>query len=95
VVVSFVIGVGALLSSGANAAPLSVSPSMLPDNAVENVRMVCDEFGRCSRTRSGRRVIIQQGYGGSYNYVPRERYIERRDITMEATITTVRASASA
>src|SRR6267142_463448 len=48
VVISLAIGVGALLSSGANAAPLSVSPSMLPD------------------------------YGGSYNYVPRERYIERR-----------------
>jgi hypothetical protein len=34
--------------------------------------------GQCYRTRGSRRVIIQQEYGNSYNYVPRERYIERR-----------------
>src|SRR5882757_4238997 len=73
VVISFAIGVGALLSSGANAAPLSVSPSVLPDNGVENVRLVCDEFGRCYRARGERRVVIQQGYDDSYNYAPRER----------------------
>src|SRR6267142_6052985 len=81
VVISLAIGVGALLSSGANAAPLSVSPSVLPDNGVENVRSVCDEYGRCYRTRGGRRVVIEQEYGDSYNaynYAPRERYIERR-----------------
>src|SRR4030081_233695 len=78
VVISFAIGVGALLSSGANAAPLSVSPSVLPDSAVENVRLVCDDYGRCFRTRGGRRVVIQPDYGDSYNYAPRERYIERR-----------------
>jgi hypothetical protein len=72
------IGVGALLSTVANAAPLSVSPSMLPDNGVENVRLVCDEYGRCYRTRGGPRVVIQQGYDDSYSYGPRERYIERR-----------------
>jgi hypothetical protein len=78
VVISLAIGVGALLSSGANAAPLSVSPSVLPDNGVENVRLVCDDYGRCYRTRGGRRVVIQQDYGDSYDYAPRERYIERR-----------------
>jgi hypothetical protein len=71
-------GVGAMLSSGAIAAPLSPIPSVLPDNGIENVRLVCDEYGQCYRTRGGRRVIIQQEYGNSYNYVPRERYIERR-----------------
>lgn len=76
--ISLAIGAGALLSSGANAAPLAVSPSMLPDNGVENVRLVCDDYGRCYRTRGGRRVVIQQGYDDSYNYVPRDRYIERR-----------------
>jgi hypothetical protein len=50
---------------------------MLPDNGIENVRMVCDESGRCYRTRGGQRVIIQRDYD-SYNYAPRERYIERR-----------------
>lgn len=77
-VVSLAIGAGALLSSGANAAPLSISPSVVPDNGIENVRLVCDDYGRCYRSRSGRRVVIQQDYGDSYNYVPRERYIERR-----------------
>jgi hypothetical protein len=77
-IVSLAIGAGALLSSGANAAPLSISPSVLPDNGIENVRLVCDDYGRCYRTRGGRRVVIQQDYGDSYNYVPRERYIERR-----------------
>jgi len=78
VAICLAIGVGALLSTGANAAPLSVSPSMLPNNGVENVRLVCDEYGRCYRTRGGRRVVIQQGYDDSYSYAPRERYIERR-----------------
>lgn len=77
-VVSLAIGAGALLSSGANAVPLSISPSVLPDNGIENVRLMCDEYGRCYRTRGGRRVVIQQDYGDSYNYAPRERYIERR-----------------
>jgi hypothetical protein len=76
-VVSLAIGAGALLSSGANAAPLSSGPSVLPDNGIENVRLVCDDYGRCYRTRGGRRVVIQQGYD-SYDYAPRERYIERR-----------------
>jgi hypothetical protein len=76
--VSVVIGAGALLSSGGNAAPLAISPSMQPDTAIEQVRLVCDDYGRCYRTRGGRRVVIQQDYGDSYNYVPRERYVERR-----------------
>ena len=71
-------GAGALFASGANAAPLSVNPSMLLDNGIENVRLVCNDYGRCYRTRGGRRVVIQQYYGDSYNYVPRERYVERR-----------------
>lgn len=77
-VISFAFGAGALLSSGANAAPLTVSPVAVPDNGIENVRMVCDDYGRCYRTRGGRRIVIHQDYGDSYNYVPRERYIERR-----------------
>ena len=45
---------------------------------VEQVRLVCDDSGRCYQSRGSRRVVIQQGYGDSYNYAPRERYIERR-----------------
>ena len=77
-VISLALGVGAMFSSGTIAAPLSPIPSVLPDKGIENVRLVCDEYGQCYRTRGGRRVVIQQEYGNSYNYIPRERYIERR-----------------
>lgn len=56
---------------------------------VENVRMVCNEFGRCWREPSRRTVIIEDSYnapreryieapGERYIEAPRERYIERR-----------------
>jgi hypothetical protein len=78
VVMSLALGAGALLAPAATAAPLSSGAMMFPDSAIENVRLVCDEYGRCYRTRGGRRVVIQQEYGDSYNYVPRDQYIERR-----------------
>ena len=67
----------ALCASAASAAPLSNGVSVMPNNGIENVRMVCDDMGRCYRTR-GRRVVIERDYNDSYNYAPRERYIERR-----------------
>jgi len=39
---------------------------VLSDNSIENVRLVCDQYGQCYRTRGGRRVIVQGGYGGGY-----------------------------
>ena len=77
-VISLAIGVGAIVSTGASAAPLSVVPLVRPDGGIENVRLVCDEYRRCYRTHDSRRVVVQQPYGDSYDYVPRERYIERR-----------------
>jgi hypothetical protein len=78
-IVSLAIGASALFASSANAAPLSNGLAVMPDSNIENVRMVCDESGRCYRTRGGRRVIVEREYGDSYNYyAPRERYIERR-----------------
>jgi hypothetical protein len=74
---SFAIGIGAMLASGASAAPLSAGLSISPDNGIENVRLVCDDSGRCYRTQGGRRVVVERNYD-SYNYAPRERYIERR-----------------
>jgi hypothetical protein len=76
-VAALAIGIGAMFASGASAAPLSADRSIVPDNGIENVRLVCDAAGRCYRTRGGQRVIVQPGYD-SYNYAPRERYIERR-----------------
>ncbi|WP_343213063.1 hypothetical protein [Afipia sp. P52-10] len=48
--------------SPVNAAPLMpTSPAI--DNGVENVRLVCNEWGRCWRERGPR-----YGYRGSYGY---------------------------
>jgi len=68
------VGASALFVTAASAAPLSNGITTLPDSNVEQVRMVCDENGRCWRQRDERRVIIRD----SYNYAPRERYYERR-----------------
>ena len=70
-------GASALLVTAASAAPLSADVSVAPESHIQNVRMVCDEGGRCWRERGERRVIIREG-GDSYGYAPRERYIERR-----------------
>ncbi|WP_027569001.1 hypothetical protein [Bradyrhizobium sp. URHA0013] len=66
-----------LLVTAAAAAPLSPNLSAAPDSNVQNVRMVCNEDGRCWRERGERHVIIRDGRD-SYGYAPRERYIERR-----------------
>ena len=66
-VISLALGAGAIFASpAADAAPLTKGVSMLPNGNVENVRLVCDQVGRCYRTRGGRRVI----YGNSYGYAP-------------------------
>src|SRR6266436_9149700 len=71
IVISLALGAGAIFgSTGADAAPLTKGLAMLPDSSIENVRLVCDQFGQCYRTRGGRRVIIQREYGDSYGYAP-------------------------
>jgi len=75
--ISLAVGATALFTSVASAAPLSADVSVVPPSNVQNVRMVCNENGRCWRERSERRVIIREP-GESYGYAPRERYIERR-----------------
>ena len=72
--IALLAGVGALAVAGS--AKASDFYMTNPD-LVQQVRLVCDDAGRCYRTRGGRRVVIQE-YGNSYNYAPRERYIERR-----------------
>ena len=73
--IAFAAAAGALFTTAAGAAPLTASQSIGPDSNIQNVRMVCNEDGRCWRQRD-RRVIIRDSYG--YD-APRERYIERRD----------------
>jgi hypothetical protein len=66
---------GALCAgSAANATDIYSSREYSNSDLVQQVRLVCNEDGQCYRTRGGSRVIVQD----SYNYAPRERYIERR-----------------
>jgi hypothetical protein len=74
VIILLALGAGASFVTSASAAPLSSGLAVIPDNGFENVRMVCNEDGRCWRERGARRVIVEDSYG----YAPRERYIERR-----------------
>lgn len=73
-------GAGVLFADSASAAGVFTKATYLGVNQpnVEQVRLVCDDTGRCYRSRGSRRVVIQQGYSDSYNYAPREQYIERR-----------------
>jgi hypothetical protein len=76
--ISLAVGATALFTSVASAAPLSADVSVVPPSNVQNVRMVCNENGRCWRERGEGRVIIGEPRE-SYGYAPRERYIERRE----------------
>jgi hypothetical protein len=73
-VVALLSGAGALIAYGANASDIYTSNEYANTQLVHQVRLVCDESGRCYRSQGGRRVIVEE----SYNYAPRERYIERR-----------------
>ena len=75
--ISLAVGASALFMTAASAAPLSADVSVRQESNIQNVRMVCDDNGRCWRERSERRVITRES-GDSYGYAPRERYIERR-----------------
>ena len=76
--ITLAVGASALFMAGASAAPLTNGVTTLPEGSVQNVRMVCNENGRCWRQRGDRRVIIRESRD-SYGYdAPRERYIERR-----------------
>lgn len=71
--VSLMAGAGALFVTAASAAPFSTGVTAMPDSNIEQVRMVCNEYGRCWRERGQRRVIIRESYG----YAPRDRYYGR------------------
>jgi hypothetical protein len=75
--ISLAVAASALFTTAASAAPLAANPSAASESNIQNVRMICNEDGRCWRERSERRVIIREP-GDAYGYAPRERYIERR-----------------
>src|ERR1700716_2611747 len=75
IAISLAVGASALFATAATAAPLTANQPVAPDTNIQNVRMVCNEDGRCWRERRDRRVIVRDSYG--YD-APRDRYIERR-----------------
>lgn len=75
--IALLAGAAALSAGSAKASDIYVSDGYANPDLVQQVRLVCDQSGNCYRTRGGRRVVVQE-YGDSYNYAPRERYIERR-----------------
>jgi hypothetical protein len=74
--ITLAVGVSALFATAATAAPLSNGLTILPDSNVEQVRMVCNEYGRCWRERSERRVIVRESYGYDRGYERRRGYDE-------------------
>jgi hypothetical protein len=73
IAIGLLAGAGALLTGSANASDIYTSSEYTNSDLIQQVRMVCDDNGRCYRTR-GSRAIVRD----SYAYAPRERYIERR-----------------
>ena len=68
-------GASTLFVGSANATDIYTSSEYSnPALLAQPVRMVCDDNGRCYRTRGSSRVVVRD----SYNYAPRERYIEQR-----------------
>lgn len=74
--IALLAGASALSVGSAKASDVYISEGYAYPDLVQQVRTVCDEDGRCYRTRGSKRVIIRD----SYNYYePRERYYERRN----------------
>ena len=73
IAIGLLAGAGALLAGSAYASDVTTSSEFTNSDLIQQVRMVCDDSGRCYRSRESR-VIVRD----SYNYAPRERYIERR-----------------
>lgn len=59
---------GAFLATSASAAPLiSLTSAVTPASLTENVRLVCNEYGRCYRSRG---YAARRYYRNSYGYQP-------------------------
>jgi len=65
--ISLIVGAAAMMGSSVQALPIAPDTSVATVGArTEQVRLVCNEWGRCWRTRSPR-VVVQPGYS-SYDY---------------------------
>src|ERR1700733_13769942 len=87
--ISLAVGASALFMTAASAAPLSADVSVVPESNVQNVRMVCNENGRCWRQRDERPVIIRErddscAYASRGGDVGRRGYDEARCVGFRA-----------
>ncbi len=73
--IALLAGVGALSVGSAKASDFYTTSEYANPDLVQQVRLICDDYGRCYRSRGGSRVIIRDSYN---SYEPRDRYIERR-----------------
>ena len=74
IAIGLLAGAGALLAGSAHATDVYTESEHSNSDLIQQVRMVCDDNGRCYRTRGSSRVVVRD----SYAYAPRERYIEHR-----------------
>jgi hypothetical protein len=74
IAIGLLAGTGALIAGSANASDIYTTSQYANPDLVQQVRMICDDSGRCYRSRGESRVIVRD----SYAYAPRERYIEHR-----------------
>lgn len=70
--IALLAGVGALSIGSAKATDIYSTSEYFDPDMVQQVRLVCDEDGRCYRTRRGVRV-----YRDSYNYYAPRTYHRR------------------
>ena len=73
--IALLAGAAALSAGAAKASDIIVSEGYANPELVQQVRMVCDEYGNCYRSRGGAQVIVRDSYN---SYQPRERYYDRR-----------------
>src|SRR5216684_2518100 len=72
-IVLSVLGATALLTTAAVAAPMNPAGIQSPEaSKVDQVRLVCNEYGRCYRVRGPR--YVQRSYGDYDGYYARRSY---------------------
>ncbi|MEN3347158.1 MAG: hypothetical protein V7632_793 [Bradyrhizobium sp.] len=69
--ISLAVGTSVLFATAAMAAPRIAIPAVAGDSNIQNVRMVCNDNGRCWRERR----VVRESYGYDER---RARYGERR-----------------
>ncbi len=72
VIISLALGASAVFATAASASPISNGIAVTSDSGIENVRLVCNEYGRCWRSRGPR--YIQRSYDDDDGYYARRSY---------------------